>query len=295
MKKIIGIVAAFLLMAVVLAACTGGGAPDAGSGNKFDNNRDIVVISREDGSGTRGAFIELFGVQVSGDNGTKDMTTREATIVNKTDVMLQSVAGDTYSIGYVSFGSLNNTVKALAVDGVEATSENLVNGSYGISRPFNIATKDGVSELAEDFISFMMSKEGQEIASDSFIAVDANAPAYAGTKPAGKITVAGSTSVSPLMEKLAEAYQAINTGATIEIQMSGSGAGMIAAIDGTADIGMASRTLKDSELEQLNATVIAIDGIAVITSPESPISNIASEQVRGIFTGEITKWNEINE
>ncbi len=296
MKKNIGIFAAILLMAVLVTACAGGGNPDAGSGSGFNNSRDIVVISREDGSGTRGAFIELFGVEVKSEDGSKkDMTTKEATIVSKTDVMLQSVAGDVYSIGYVSFGSLNSTVKAIAVDGTTATSENLISGKYGISRPFNIATKDGASELAEDFISFILSKEGQEVVSGSYIAVDAAAPSYAGTKPEGKITVAGSSSVTPVMEKLMEAYVAINTGATIEIQMSDSTAGMNAAIDGTADIGMASRTLKDSELEQLNATVIAIDGIAVIASPENPLANITSEQVKGIFTGEITKWNEINE
>jgi phosphate transport system substrate-binding protein len=295
MRKIIGIVASFLLMAVVLAACAGGGTPNASPAGGFDTSRDIVVISREDGSGTRGAFIELFGIEVSDDSGTRDMTTKEATIVNKTDVMLQSVAGDTYSIGYVSFGSLNNTVKTLAVDGAEATSENLISGKYGISRPFNIATQGDISELAQDLISFIMSKEGQEIVSASYIAVDANASAYAGTKPAGTITVAGSTSVGPLMEKLSEAYQAINPDATIEIQMTGSSAGMTAAIDGTAEIGMASRALKASELEKLNALVIAIDGIAVIANPENPLTNISSDQVKGIFVGEITKWNEINE
>ena len=244
---------------------------------------DIVVISREDGSGTRGAFIELMGVEVKDEAG------------NKTDVMLTQVAGNKAAIGYVSLGSLNDTVKALAIDGVEATNENVKNGSYAVARPFNIATKGTPEEgsLTADFISFILSKEGQEVISDGYIPVDDAAPAYAGTKPSGKITVGGSSSVTPIMEKLKEAYVALNPNATIELQQSDSTAGMTSTIDGAYDIGMASRELKDSEKAELTGTQIAIDGIAVIVNPENPVSDLSQEAVRAIFTGETTNWANV--
>lgn len=257
---------------------------------------DIVVISREDGSGTRGAFIELMGVEVKDEAGNKsDMTTPGAVIANKTDVMLTQVAGNKAAIGYVSLGSLNDTVKALAIDGVEATNENVKNGSYAVARPFNIATKGTPEEgsLTADFISFILSKEGQEVISDGYIPVDDAAPAYAGTKPSGKITVGGSSSVTPIMEKLKEAYVALNPNATIELQQSDSTAGMTSTIDGAYDIGMASRELKDSEKAELTGTQIAIDGIAVIVNPENPVSDLSQEAVRAIFTGETTNWANV--
>lgn len=287
MKKIIS----SMLLLVIAAASVVGCSNDAA---EFDTSKTISVVSREDGSGTRGAFIELFGIEVKGDNGSKkDMTTKEAVIAKQTDVMMTNIAGDKYAIGYISLGSLNETVKALQIDGVDASAENVQNGTYPVARPFNIATKGEPTGLAQDFIGFILSADGQAVVANSYIAVDENAPAYAGSKPAGKIVVAGSSSVTPVMEKLKEAYAEINPDAAIEIQLSDSSAGMTGAIDGTCDIGMASRALKDSELEQLTATQIALDGITVIINNENPASGLTKEQIRSIFTGELTKWSEI--
>jgi len=305
MKKILSIMLTALLVAGSFAGCsTASGASvstapastaaPANSSGSFDTSKDISVISREDGSGTRGAFIELFGVEEKAGDGTKtDKTTKEAIIANKTDVMLTNVAGDPYAIGYVSLGSLNDTVKALQIDGVAATVDNIKNGTYKISRPFNIATKGEATGLAKDFIEFILSSEGQAVVAHSYIAISDSAAAYSGSKPGGKIVVAGSSSVTPIMEKLKEAYAAINPNASIEIQQSDSSTGMNAAIDGTCDIGMASRELKDSELESLTSISIAIDGIAVIANTENTVSGLTSEQVKAIFTGEATKWNEV--
>ena len=295
-KILLSITAIAALMS--LAACGENADPaqtqSASSG--FDSSKPITVVSREDGSGTRGAFIELFGIEQKDDAGnTKDLTTEEAIIANKTDVMLTNVAGDEYSIGYVSLGSLNSSVKALDIDGTEATAENIKNGTYKISRPFNIATKAEISDVAQDFIDFIMSSEGQEVVSGDYIPVDDAAAPYAGTKPAGKITVAGSSSVSPLMEKLKEAYLAVNPSAEIEIQTNDSTSGMNGAIEGTCDIGMASRDLKDSEAAELKATAIALDGIAVIVNSENPTDAMTADDVKDIFTGTVTVWSEISE
>ena len=221
------------------------------------------------------------------------MTTTEAIIANKTDVMLTNVASDIHAIGYVSLGSLNDTIKALKIDGTAASADNVKNGTYKISRPFNIATKGEPSALAKDFIDFILSADGQAVVAKSYIAVDDSSAPYAGTKPSGRIVVAGSSSVTPVMEKLAEAYALLNPDAVIEIQLSDSTAGMNGAIDGTCDIGMASRTLKDSETAVLNATAIALDGIAVIVNADNPVENLTAEQVRKVFTGELTLWSEI--
>ena len=273
MKKFVSTVLAFALCATSALAM----AAD-----------DITVVSREDGSGTRGAFVELMGVEVKGEDGSKkDMTTEEAVIANSTDVVMQNVASDKNAIGYISLGSLNDTVKAVTID------ETIKDGSYKVSRPFYIATKGEVSEITQDFISFILSAEGQEVVGSSYIKVDDAAPAYAGTKPEGKIVVAGSSSVTPVMEKLAEAYKAVNDKATIEIQMSDSTAGMTGAMDGTCDIGMASRELKDSEAEALTGTVIAMDGIAIIVNNENAVDGLTVEQVNGIYTGEITSWADV--
>jgi phosphate transport system substrate-binding protein len=267
-------------------------AAPAASG--FDTSKYISVVSREEGSGTRGAFIELFKVEVSTDDGKKDMTTKEAIIADKTDVLMTNVSGDVYAVGYISLGSVNDTVKAVSIDGVAANVDNIKNGSYKIQRPFNIAVgKGGVTEAAQDFIDFILSAEGQAVVSGSYIAVDENAPAYAGSQSSGKIVVAGSSSVTPIMEKLREAYIALNPGVAIEVQMTDSSAGMTSAINGTCDIGMASRALKDSELAELNDTAIAIDGIAVIVNNGNPTSDLSSETVRQIFTGEIEKWSDV--
>lgn len=283
-----------------LSACAGSGTETASQtgaapSSSFDADREITVVSREDGSGTRGAFIELFGIEQKDASGNKvDTTTEEAIIANKTDVMLTNVSGDKYAVGYVSLGSLNDNVKALRIDGAEASAENVKNGSYKISRPFNIATKSDISEVAQDFIDFIMSAEGQEVASDGYIAINDSAEPYTGSKPAGKVVVAGSSSVSPLMEKLKEAYIAVNTNAEIEIQTNDSTSGMNGAIEGTCDIGMASRELKDSEEAELTSTAICLDGIAVIVNPENPTNELTSDTVKDIFTGTITSWSEIN-
>jgi len=275
MKKSIILVLALLLMAVPAMAAAA----------------EITVISREDGSGTRGAFIELFGV-INADK--VDMTTDEAIITNSTSVMLSGVAGDPNAIGYVSLGSLNDTVKALDVDGAPATTDAIKAGEYKISRPFNIAVGENVSEAAQDFIDFILSAEGQAVVEGrGYIAVVEDAPAYTGSA-SGKVVVAGSSSVTPVMETLKEAYVALNPEVDLEIQQSDSSIGMQAAIDGICDIGMASRALKDSELEKLTPMVIAIDGIAVIVNLENPLDGITKDAVHAIFTGEVTDWVEVD-
>ncbi len=234
------------------------------------------------------------GIEEKGADGTKtDKTTNEAVIANKTDVMLTNVAGDEYGIGYVSLGSLSSSVKAVKVDGVEATAENVKNGTYKVARPFNIATKSDISDVAQDFIDYILSSEGQEIVSDGYIKINDDAQPYAGSKPAGKIVVAGSSSVSPVMEKLKEAYLKVNTNAEIELQTSDSTAGMTGAMEGTCDIGMASRELKDSESAALTATPIALDGIAVIVNPQNPTDDMSTEDIKDIFTRTKTMWSGI--
>ena len=259
---------------------------------------EINVISREDGSGTRGAFVELFGIEQKNAEGKKvDYTTDECDITNSTSVMMTSVAGNDCAIGYISLGSLNDTVKALAIDGAEATVENIKAGTYNVARPFNIATLAGTSEAAQDFIAFIMSAEGQAvIEAKGYIAVVENAAAFEGGKVSGKIVIAGSSSVTPVMEKLAEAYMAINSNVEIELQQSDSSSGMTSTRDGVCDIGMASRELKDSELEAgLVPMTIAMDGIAVIVSNDNEVNGLTTEQVRDIYMGEITEWSDVNE
>ena len=275
-------------MAALMTASIGMTAMAAAEG-------DITVVSREDGSGTRGAFIELFGVEEKDADGNKvDNTTEAAKITNSTSVMLGTVEKDVNAIGYISLGSLNDTVKAVKIDGAEATAENIENGSYKVVRPFNIATIAEVSDAAADFISFIMSKEGQQVITDNgYISVGDEAE-YQGTDVEGKVVVAGSSSVTPVMEKLAEAYKAVNDKVDIEVQQSDSTTGMQSAIDGLCDIGMASRDLKDSETEAgLTATVIAKDGIAVIVNNDAGIDELTSEQVKDIYTGNITTWEEL--
>ncbi|MDD2215613.1 MAG: substrate-binding domain-containing protein [Eubacteriales bacterium] len=284
MKKLNRIIISLVLgiiMAIGLSGC--GGA---------DN--EITVVSREDGSGTRGAFVELMGIlEKDADGNKKDLTTDEAVIANKTDVMLANIEGDPYSIGYVSLGSLNDSVKSVTVDGVQAKSENIKNGSYPVARPFNIATKGMPSELARDFISFILSVEGQDIIADKYISIDDNAKAFSSTNPGGKLVIAGSSSVFPVMEKLVEEYRLLNSDADIEIQSSDSTAGMSGVIEGTCDIGMASRALTESELNSLVPTEIAMDGIAVIVNKANPIENLTSDQIKAIFTGTTVTWDTL--
>ena len=259
---------------------------------------EINVISREDGSGTRGAFIELFGIEQKNEAGEKiDHTTDECDITNSTSVMMTSVAGNDCAIGYISLGSLNDTVKALAIDGTEASVENIKAGTYNIARPFNIATLTETNAAAQDFIAFIMSAEGQAvIEAKGYIAVVENAAAFEGGKVSGKIVIAGSSSVTPVMEKLAEAYMVINSNVEIELQQSDSSSGMTSTRDGVCDIGMASRELKDSEIEAgLVPMTIAMDGIAVIVSNGNEVNGLTTEQVRDIYMGEITEWSDVNE
>ena len=256
---------------------------------------DITIVSREDGSGTRGAFIELLGIEEKDANGNKvDNTTEDAKITNSTSVMMTTVEGDVNAIGYISLGSLNETVTALKVDGAEATPENILSGTYKVVRPFNIATKSEISDAAKDFINFIMSKEGQAVVEENGYIAVGNQPAYEAAGVSGKIVVAGSSSVTPVMEKLKEAYVAVNKDVEIEVQQSDSTTGMQSAIDGLCDIGMASRELKDSETSAgLSATVIAQDGIAVIVNNESGIKELTSEQIKAIYTGEVTAWEDV--
>ena len=255
----------------------------------------ISVLSREDGSGTRGAFIELFGIEQKDADGNKvDNTIDSAELTNSTSVMMTTVAGNKAAIGYVSLGSLDESqVKAVLIDGAEATAENVKSGTYKVSRPFNIATKGDPDGLAKDFIDFILSEEGQAVVEENGYVSDGNSGAFEGTKPEGKITVGGSSSVTPVMEKLKEAYTAVNPNATIEVQQSDSTTGMTSTIDGTYDIGMASRELKDSEKEAgLTPTVIAMDGIAVVVNNDNPTDELSSDQVKSIFTGDVLTWDE---
>ena len=250
----------------------------------------ITVVSREDGSGTRGAFVELFGIE--GDNG--DMTVDTAEITNSTAVMMTTIAGNTAAIGYISLGSLDDSVKAVTIDGVEATTDNVKSGDYKVARPFNIVTNGELSEAAQDFVNFIMSDEGQAVVEENGYISQGSNGAYTASGISGEISVAGSSSVTPVMEKLSEAYRALNPDVTIEVQMNDSTTGVTSAIDGICDIGMASRELKDSELEAgVTPTVIAVHGIAVIVNNENPVANLTTEQVGGIFTGEITDWADV--
>ena len=284
-KKIVGILAAAVIGTTAFAA-----AASAASGT-------INVISREDGSGTRGAFIELFGIQEEKDGEKVDMTTEDASITNSTSVMMTTVAGDENAIGYISLGSLNDTVKAVKIDGAEATAENVADESYKVSRPFNIVTGEKASEAAQDFVSYIMSADGQQIIEDNgYIKADAEAGAYEATEAEGKVVVAGSSSVSPVMEKLKEAYEAVNKNVTVEVQQSDSTTGVTSAAEGICDIGMASRELKDEEKELgLTATVIAQDGIAVVVNTSNETEDLTSDQVKAIFTGETTEWEDLAE
>ena len=285
MKKLTCVLTCALLLISLLAGCASG-----------DTASPIAVISREDGSGTRGAFIELFGVEQKNDAGEKvDYTTDKAEITSSTAVMITTVQGNKNAIGYISLGSLDDSkVKALKIDGAEASVENIKNGTYKVSRPFNIATKGEPTGLAKDFIDFILSAQGQEVVEDAGYISQGNTGTFSGELPEGSITVGGSSSVTPVMEKLKEAYLALNTAAKIEVQQTDSTSGMSAAIEGICEIGMASRELKDSELAALTPITIAIDGIAVIVNLENTVDSLSSEQVKSIFTGETLNWSELN-
>lgn len=286
-KSIKKIMTVILAGTFALATFTGCGAAKG--------NDAITVVSREDGSGTRGAFIELMGIEQKDESGNKvDKTINTAEITNSTSVMITTVAGNESAIGYISLGSLNDDVKALKIDGVEATTDNVKNGSYGVSRPFNIVTKGDVSEQAADFIAFIMSDDGQAVVEEAGYISEGSSGTYTASGMSGKITVAGSSSVTPVMEKLKEAYEALNPDVTIEVQQSDSTTGVTSTVEGVCDIGMASRALKDSEIEQgVTSQAIALDGIAVVVNTNSQIDGLTGEQVMKIYTGEINKWSEV--
>lgn len=298
-KKITATALFGVLAVSAFAGCGGAGSSSNGSSNagsdaaKFDASKTISVVTREEGSGTRDAFTELTGVLVKdGDNKT-DNTTTSAVTINSTEAVITNVKDNEAAIGYISLGSLNDTVKALKIGGVEATADNVKSGDYAVSRPFNIAYKGELSDVAQDFVDYIMSSDGQKIVSDNgYVTVSENA-AYSGKKPSGKISVAGSSSVSPVMEKLAEAYQKVNTNAKVEIQTSDSSAGMQSAMGGTCDIGMASRDLKDEEKSALKVETIAKDGIAVIVNNANTCDDLTLDQVKSIYTGETTVWSDI--
>lgn len=306
MKKLFAIILCVAMLAMAFTACSSGNddtpaTDDAGTVTDAGNDGGeaatgmtgaINVISREEGSGTRSAFTELLGIVDENEN---DATIATAEATNSTAVMMQTVADNEYAIGYISLGSLSDTVKAVSVDGVAATAENVANGTYPIARPFNVAVKEGLSDVAADFLTFLTSAEGQQIIEDEgYIKAVTDAPAYTGSGMSGTVSLAGSTSVGPVMEVLAEAYMEINPDVSVEVQQSGSGAGMTSAIEGVCDIGMASRDVSEEEQAQgLIPTTIATDGIAVIVNLENPVDNMASEDIRDIYLGTITDWSEI--
>lgn len=309
MKKVLSKITAITVMsalAVTAFAGCGGNSSSSSSASEtsgasetkaestaFDTSKTIAVVTREEGSGTRDAFTELTGVLVKDGDTKTDNTTSSAVTINSTEAVITNVKDNDSAIGYISLGSLNDTVKALKVGSVEATAENVKSGDYVISRPFNIAYKGELSEVAQDFVDYILSSDGQKVVADEgYVAVTENA-AYSGKKPEGKISVAGSSSVSPVMEKLAEAYQKVNTNAKVEIQTSDSSAGMQAAMEGTCDIGMASRELKDKEASELKATTIAKDGIAIIVNKANSCEDLTVDQIKSIYTGETTVWSDV--
>ena len=290
--KILSLSLAAIMTIGALAGC--GSAKDSGTKAKIDDN--ITVLTREEGSGTRGAFIELTGIEEKDEDGNKvDKTIAAAETTNSTSVMITTVEGNKSSIGYISLGSYDSKkVKALKVDGTEATAENVKNGSYKVARPFNIATKGEATGIAADFIKFILSADGQAIVEKNGYISEGNTGAYTASKLKGKISVGGSSSVTPVMEKLKEAYVKLNPDVTIDVQQNDSTSGMKGAIDGIYDIGMASREVKDSEKTAgLKDTKIALDGIAVIVNKENDKTDITSEQIKEIYTGSITLWSEI--
>lgn len=281
-SKLAAIFTSVALAATMLASC--GGSSDK-----------ITVISREDGSGTRGAFIELTGIEEKDSNGNKtDNTKKDALICKSTDVVLTQVSGDKNAIGYISFGSLNDTVKALKVEGVEPSTATIESGDYKIVRPFNIAVKDGLSDAAQDFENYILSSEGQDIIEKAgYIKIDKGAAAYASNNASGKVVVSGSSSVTPVMEKLAEAYQKANTNVTVDVQQSDSSTGIKDAINGTSDIGMASRDISDDELSQgIKSVTIAQDAIAVIVNKDNAVDDITMDEIKAIYTGSKTTWSD---
>ncbi|MCL1998479.1 MAG: substrate-binding domain-containing protein [Turicibacter sp.] len=268
----------------------------AACGGDFAADREINIISREEGSGTRGAFVEMLGIEVTDADGTRDLTAPQAEIANGTNMVITAVSGNQHAISYISLGTLNNDVRTVNIDGVAATTENVLNGSYPLFRTFELAVQDDLSAAAAEFIDFILSAEGQNIAAErGYITVYPNPPSYTASGESGTVVVVGSTSVAPLMERLIEAFQAVNANITVQMQISGSSAGITAAINGTADIGMTSRPLRETEAEQVNSVHIANDGLVVIVNNDNPLENLTQDEVRRIFIGEIDRWGHFLE
>lgn len=290
MNKFLKGMLALGLSATALVGCSSGG--DDAQSDEGTASGAITVVSREDGSGTRGAFTELMGIEEDG----TDNTTSSAQITNSTSVMMTTVEGNPYAIGYISLGSLNDTVKAVTVDGVEATVENVESGEYTVSRPFLVCTTEDTSELGQDFMNFIMSDEGQAIVEEEGYIPRETTGAFTSNGASGDLTVGGSSSVTPVMEKLAEAYEEINTGANVSVQQSDSTSGAENTISGVYEIGMCSRDLTEEEQSKgLTPTTIALDGIAVIVNKENAVDNLTTDQIKQIYTGEITDWADISE
>ena len=288
MRKTISAMLGMLLIAAVFAGC---GVSEA----EFNPAREITVVSREDGAGTRGAFIDLLGIrETTGDGRVTDHTTAEAIIANGTSMVLGSVIGNRYAIGYISVGSLSDLIKALEIDGAAPTPENIRSGAYPIARNFYIAMREQPADAAVvDFIDFILSAQGQQVVEESgYLSARPGAPAFYSALPGGRVVVVGSTSVFPVMEMLAQAYREINPGVNIEIHAQGSTAGITATIEGISQIAMLSRELSESERQTLTPIAIAIDGIAVIANNDNPITGLSADALRAIFTGAITRWSE---
>lgn len=291
-SKVLTLAVAALMAVSAFAGCGNGGSSQAQAGS-FDTSKEITVVTREQGSGTRDAFVELTGVLVEDGDTKTDNTVASAVTVNGTEAVITNVKGNDAAIGYISLGSLNDTVKAVDIDGVEVTADNVKSGEYKISRPFNIAYKGELEGVAKDFVDFIMSADGQAVVAEEGYVTVTEGEAFKSANPSGKISVAGSSSVSPVMEKLIEAYKAINSGADIELQTTDSSAGMTAAMEGTCEIGMASRELKDEEASALESMTIANDGIAVIVNTNNTVEDLTLDQVKSIYTGETTVWSDV--
>ncbi len=279
-----------ILLATSLVSC---GLREKNSA--FDSSNEINVVSRENGSGTRGAFVEMFGILEKTEDTESDNTTEEAMIVNKAGVVMTTVVQDKYAIGYISLGSINDTIKPIKINEVEATVDNILNGSYESARPFLVVTKDDSNELANDLISFILSAEGQAIIGESYVPVGDEPLEYVSSGHSGKLSIGGSTSVAPIMEKLVEAYKEKNPDVVIDIQETGSSAGISGAMEGSVDVGMSSRDLKEEEANVLTQTAIAYDGLVLVVNNKNPLENLTSEQVKNIFIGEYSTWNEVYE
>ena len=276
-----------MLIICVIAFC--------GCGNDEDTvgvQGEVSLITREDGSGTRDAFAELLGIV---DENGYDLISDTAEVTNSTAVMITSVMGNPYALGYISLGSLCDEVKVLSVDGVKPSAENVKSGDYKVARTFNVVYKDGeLSATAEDFMKFVLSAEGQQIVEETGFISAVDGESYTPSGITGKVTLAGSTSVAPVIEAMADKYKELNPDVTIEIQQTGSSAGISSTLEGVCDIGMSSRELKDTELNELKCVEIAMDGIVLIVNHENLINNLSSEEINRLYTVEILKWEELN-